>query len=453
MRNLRQIKAKWVDRYLPALLKLPGFFRHLRLRIDQLERSERKFVYLQREIQKCRAVQKQQRGGRIHVVFVCHMPGAWGKLRPVYSALKSDPAFDVTVVAVPYRHPSAARNDYKDGGMSNYLRTDEGIEAVRGYDEAKGEWLDLQDLAPDYVFFQTPYDPFPYKLTSDCVSCFARVCYVPYYGVLIYEGEVENITHPRGFFRNTSLVFVAHENERIELLKRFSEMEASNVVTVGCPTFERIQELQTVSGRAWNLPRSPAISRILWTPRWRTSEGNCHFFDYKDYFIELARSNQDVDFLFRPHPLCLKNFAATGEFSEAEQNLMVKEYASLANAGIDTSGDYHDLFLSSDILVSDMSSMIAEYFLTGKPIVYTHRTDAFNDFGRELSSGLYWARNKAELDGVLRSLRRGDDPLKERRQELIEKLYVRPTGGSSELIKTILKDRFREEAVANPPPA
>ena len=453
MRKLRQIKAKWMDRYLPALLELPAFFRHLRLRVDQLERSERKLVYLQREIQKCRAAQKQQSGARIHVVFVCHMPAAWGKLRPVYSALKNDPAFHVTVVALPYRHPNAARGDYKDGGMADYLRSEEAIEPVLGYNASTGEWLDLQHFAPDYVFFQTPYDPFPYPFTSDCVSAFARVCYVPYYGVLLYEGEVENVTHPRGFFRNASLVFVAHQAERSELLKRFPDMDASSVFTVGCPAFERIQESQTASGRAWNLPRSPASTRILWTPRWRTSEGNCHFFDYKDYFMELARKNSDIDFLFRPHPLSLKHFAATGEFPQTEQDAMVKEYASLPNAGIDASGDYHDLFLSSDILVSDMSSMIAEYFLTGKPIVYTHRTDSFNHFGRELSAGLYWARNQTELDGLLRTLRRGDDPLKEKRQELIDNLYVRPAGGASELIKTILKDRFREDAVVNPPQA
>jgi hypothetical protein len=418
--------------------------RFLRSVYRRLDEQVEMLRLLARANAQTRAMVKRQTGGQLNVVFVCHSPSLWGKLSPVFRELHGDPRFNVVLVAVPYRHNSFGNQDYHDDGIAEYLRVEEGVDPIVGFNKATGEWLDLQNLAPDYVFFQTPYDSlFPRSLTSECVSLYSRICYVPYYGILIFKGAVEEITHPVRFFRNVSLVLVGHEMEAQELLERFrGTLEADQVKMVGAPMLDYVRQSKSPEGSKWNLEQSNERTRILWTPRWRTEEGNCHFFDYKNYFMKLAQDDAQVDFLFRPHPLCLKNFLASEELSQDDCDSMLAEFKRLPNAAIDESGDYQDTFMSCDILVSDMSSMMAEYFITGKPIVYTHRVDTFNDFGSELAEGYYWVRSETELGEVLSMLRRGEDPLKVKRQEIIERMFYIPTEGSACVIKNTLKECF-----------
>jgi hypothetical protein len=410
-------------------------------RIDQQTEAVR---VTGRAAMQTRAMLKRSIHEKINVIFVCHSPSLWGKLSPVYRALNEDPNFKVSLVAVPYKHSSFSSKEYHDDGMGDYLRHVEGVDPVIGYNKDKNKWLDLQLLEPDYVFFQTPYDSiFPPTYTSEYISAYARICYVPYYGIMIYKGSVDETTHPISFFKNVSLVFVGHQIEAKELVTRFHGIWSSNqVIMAGAPMLDYVIQKRSLTNGAWNNEKVKGRMRILWTPRWHTGEGNCHFFDYKDYFIGLAKSGASIDLLFRPHPLCFRNFLKTGELNEHEYQSMLKDYEQLPNAAIDTSGAYEDTFLSSDILVSDMSSMIAEYFITGKPIVYTHRVDTFNEFGSKLAKGFYWVKNQLELDEVLSMLRRGEDPLKSKRQAIIEEMFYIPNNGSACVIKNTLQELF-----------
>ena len=186
------------------------------------------------------------------------------------------------------------------------------------------------------------------------------------------------------------------------------------------------------------------MKRILWTPRWRTSEGNCHFFDYKDYFIDFCSKHPDVDFAFRPHPLCFQNFLRTKEMSLDQLRQMEKVYEQSSNMRIDLDGDYQDTFLTADVLVADVSSLMVEFLATGKPIIYTHRVDAFNEVGKKLAGALYWVRNVDELDKTLSSLIKGVDSMKKKRLEVMKSILFLPPEGAGVRIKETLKLDFAQ---------
>jgi CDP-glycerol glycerophosphotransferase (TagB/SpsB family) len=218
-------------------------------------------------------------------------------------------------------------------------------------------------------------------------------------------------------------------------------IQDKQVVLTGHPKFDYSQCNKNISGKVWPRGLLNEVKRILWTPRWRTLEGNCHFFDYKDYFVDYCKKHQDVDFVFRPHPLCLGNFLKTGELSEDDLQRIKLEYGNSSNMSLDETGDYIDTFIASDVLVSDISSMLLEYFVTGKPIIYTHRVDTFNELGRKLSEGFYWVENSTELQETLDMLMGGNDPLKFKREELIREHLYMPEGGAGVMIKdTLLAD-------------
>jgi CDP-glycerol glycerophosphotransferase (TagB/SpsB family) len=111
---------------------------------------------------------------------------------------------------------------------------------------------------------------------------------------------------------------------------------------------------------------------------------------------------------------------------------------------VDTRGGYEDTFLSTDILISDISSLLWEFLATGKPIIYTHRMDHFNRLGRKISESFYWVRNESELKERLDGLLEGDDPLQSTRLQIAREIAFKPVGGSGNLIKEHLKRDFFE---------
>jgi len=104
----------------------------------------------------------------------------------------------------------------------------------------------------------------------------------------------------------------------------------------------------------------------------------------------------------------------TGELTEQELARLEMQYSNSLNMTLDRNGEYQDTFLTSDFLISDVSSMLVKYLATGKPVVYTHRVDVFNELGRKLSEGFYWVINSVELKENLEMLISDNDPLHEK---------------------------------------
>ena len=88
--------------------------------------------------------------------------------------------------------------------------------------------------------------------------------------------------------------------------------------------------------------------------------------------------------------------------------------------------------------MSDTSSFIADYFTTGKPIIYCHKVDTFNELSKKMSEGFYWVNNWGELKQVLDNLKNGKDELKEKRLQILKELFGTEQH-SGESIKNILK--------------
>ncbi len=389
---------------------------------------------------KARAKRKLPQKQPITVLFVCHLPALWSMFDSVYDAMIEAHDFNPIAVALPYNYSTLPEGQYKDEGAFEYLK-ERGINVIRGYDKGRGEWLDPASIDPDYVFFQQPYPFFPPMWSAEKISMFARISFVSYCPTL--EIDSPGV----GFFQYTSLFFVEHERERVAFdinFKNINWFNKERVLVTGTPKFDYLTKKAEPSGRVWKRGMRKDVKRILWAPRWRTEEGTCHFFDYKDYFSAFCKTHQDIDFVFRPHPLCFWNFLETGEMSVEELELMKAGYENSTNMVIDSTPEYVDTFLTSDFLISDFSSMAIEYLATGKPVIYTHRVNYFNEHGRSLSKGMYWVRNTRELDKTISMLLSGDDPLREKRAELIDSLIFRPKGGSGRLIIEHLRADYRK---------
>lgn len=376
----------------------------------------------------------------IRVLFICHEPTLWGMFESVYNAMDIDLDFSPLVISLPYRHPTLPEGQYKDAGMLEFC-IQRKIKAVQGYDKKRDEWLNPVTLVPDYVFFQSPYHLFPPMWSVERLSTIARVCHIPY-GITIFRGKIYDVVHPAKFFRFISLFFKENSLSIKLFTDRFMAQgwfDHNKVILSGYPKLDYLNESHEICHNIWRHGTNKDIKRILWTPRWTTSEGACHFFNYKDFFSSFCKDHPNVEFVFRPHPLCLQNFLKTGELTRNDLEHLKAEYENSFNMTLDETGDYRDTFLTSDILITDISSLMTEYYVTGKPIIYTHCVDMFNDLGRQLSEGFYWVKSSIDLERTLEMLISGNDPLKKKRTKILKTLFFMPKGGAGLQIKEAVR--------------
>jgi hypothetical protein len=367
-------------------------------------------------------------GRPTRIVFLCHMPALWSKLEPVYLEALGAADFEPIVISA-HRDAEVRRETIR-------FLTSKGVRVQEDYEPS----TDLKALKPDYVFHSVPYDHFyADNLKAAEVCRYARLCYVPYVGQLIYSSGVAETTHHSGYFKLLRLAFLADEWEKSRLLKNFGRFGyRKGIKVVGSPHAENVAAAAKcpptrVSGRP----------RVLWTPRWNTSEGNCHFFYHKNLLLEMSERGE-IDFTFRPHPLCLPHLLNTGELTQVEHDTYLERIARCAHAKFDA-GDYMQSLNEHEVFVSDMSSVLGDAFLTGKPVVYTHRVNHFNELGEFMAEGFYWARTPSELSARLLALAAGEDPLKEKRAELLKAFHAQqPRGAARRILEHIRTDRIRD---------
>lgn len=93
------------------------------------------------------------------------------------------------------------------------------------------------------------------------------------------------------------------------------------------------------------------------------------------------------------------NFINTGEMSEEDVNGFIEYCNRENNIIIDVSEEYAETFWKSDLLIADISSIIPEYFVMRKPIIYCHSNINFNyvDYACDMIKSCYEVYNSEEL--------------------------------------------------------
>lgn len=424
------------------LEKAPGVKQFLS-KLDRLDNRIKEIEYenrlLAQENIDLRLRMKKANGEKINVVFVCHRPPVWESLHSVYDALKEDPHFCVTIVAIPNKKELPGswfwHEEYESEGAEEFWKE---CGCINGYDYETKQWYDLRELKPDYVFFQQPYNVFRcLEYQSQSVSKYAKIAYVSYYALTGFDINYE--CNPADYLRDLSFYFTQNSDDQKYILNRFKMIGCSvcKAVNTGFPRYDRIRN-DSGSSEIW---KDKDSFKIIWTPRWTTNEGTCHFFEYKDKFVEFCKESEDVEFVFRPHPQAFREWESRGELSTAEREKYLEHYRN-GRMHLDQSGDYLPLLFSSDCLITDISAIMVDYFCTYKPIIYCS-TKNYNLL-ETYSEGVYAVNDWNELIQTVNQLRKGYDPLKGTRKRIVDEYIRAGKGNAGERIKDILlKDAMK----------
>jgi len=396
-------------------------------------------------IKKKAKLQNKDAETKIRLVFLCQLPEIWNKIEPVFLEALRSGRFHVTILVVPTMktNPENGIEDWDNSALSFFSTLPcEVIDAYYGVNQ----WVSLEELRPDYVFFQRPYDHYlPELYRSSVVSKYTKICYIPY-GYLETSGMVFDICLDKNFYRYVYLFFAENPYIGKASSKRFKishNFRLRKTLSLGYPSLDTMASLKDTAKGNNNFIDEDDKLKIVWTPRWTVDPdiGGSNFFKYKDKFVDFAKKNQNSYVLLRPHPLAFENFLNTGLMTSQELDAYKDSYKQSINASIDEEKDYLSTFWKSDVLVSDISSILVEYFMTGKPIIYCVGSSGFNKFTSQMAKSFYWANNWEDIEGILKELSQGNDPLKKKREELKQQLFGDDFGAaSSKIVGAIIED-------------
>ena len=87
--------------------------------------------------------------------------------------------------------------------------------------------------------------------------------------------------------------------------------------------------------------------------------------------LDFAKANTDIEIVLRPHPFLWGTLTDRNVLSVQELTSWRNAWDQLPNTFVDEDGSYAELFLATDVLVTDGISFLGEYpLISGKPTIF-----------------------------------------------------------------------------------
>jgi hypothetical protein len=322
---------------------------------------------------------------RLRVAFLLFYFEGWDAFEGSFRAMQQHPRFEPFIVAIPRK--LTGYEGWGDLKKVTRFLDNRGLRAGSDYfaldfEDSFAGLEALKNLAPDYIFLNYPWMrnyPPGYQLEN---LQWSRVCYLPYFALpLVNEPEVEGVgphmfTQPVHQFAR--LVFTPDKALTEALVA--TDRGERGVVFTGSPKLDeavtRAASVTRESAR-WPIDSAPDRLRVVWAPHHSYHEGWLNFGNFADVYkrmLRFATKHPEIDFVLRPHPFLFSTMTSRGVIKKKRMKLWRKAWNALPNTSIDKNGDFVELFVGCDLLLTDGISFLAEYPLsTGKPALFLER--------------------------------------------------------------------------------
>ena len=354
----------------------------------------------------------------LRIVFLVCESSKWTQ-QALFETLAATPGFDVsfavTLSDLGKRMPLARRAKYHAQQMECFSK----YGPVHDTLFTKPDRLrDPRSLRADLIFVQQPWgmQDVPRRLAGH-IAC-AHVSYE--LGVI--DDPATQYALPN-FHPWLWRLFVPSPTHQRIAARTVGTHSASHIVVSGSPRLEawrhqlKAQTPQTTSGPpciVWAphhsiTPRSLRLGTFAWSA---------------PVMMALARAQPQIRFKLRPHPVLWHRLDC--EKPDTAQRFR-DAWLALPNTEVSEEGDALPVLLSADALITDSASFLAEFMVTGRPILRLTRPDSvgLSEFGAALAPGFYTCSTPEELSQIFEKvILQATDPLQIIRGALAAKLCI-----------------------------
>ena len=368
---------------------------------------------------------------KIKVAFLSPLSSTWS-CDSIYRKLASDSRFDTYIIVVPFEY-GQDRNTIDTEYIANCdFFEKKKYRYIKSYDVKKKKYLTFEEAGvPDIVFQLTPHTAFmPDNFKIDSLHLNVLNVYIPYGYMIVNEYDMQFNQKSHHLFWKIFCETPLHK-------KMAMEHSLIRDINVECSGYVKMDQLLDDSkieraDNIWKIPRNKnkdEIIKIIWAPHHALVQQPSTFGTFhKNYmfFYELAKSMPGISWIVKPHPLLKNDSIHFGIFKDSlEFNEYMKRWDDLPNARTVQDGNYIDIFKTSDAMILDSVSFLAEYLFTQKPSLFlTKSSNTFNDFGQVIKESHYQTdgENFEEIKSFIYNvLIQKNDSKREIREEIYNK--------------------------------
>ena len=353
---------------------------------------------------------------KIKVVFFVQDTSVWPSLQSAYYAGASDERFAVKLVYIPFQHENS---DLAEDYLHKYH--------CMGLPILKHTEYSLTEDNPDVAIFVKPYDLIPDQFYIDDVDKVVRRCvYIPY-GMEI-GNSIESIRYQyKLILHYRAWKILCYSEQYYKRARIYSYKNARNYLKIGHPRFDLIdidlKNDQTVK-HIQKLSKGRKI--FLWNTHFTLDQNSTwgSYMVWGESILEYVKNHKDIFLIWRPHPLFFKALEKAEGMNSDKASELFASISQNENIYLDKSESYLSSFYISDAMISDASSLVPEYLVWGKPILYTPKPNGQGFFDEEIYELLYVVNSEIDISDFFDQIKKGIDIKKDERENNLDKHFI-----------------------------
>lgn len=289
----------------------------------------------------------------------------------LYRKMLEEPAFEVSIVVIPDIARGEENMFYQMQKTSKSLSSYPNV--LQSYNVEQKIFMDFSDKF-DMVCFDSPYDTMTHTFyTIGYLSKNTLTFHIPY-------GFMGNLKYDLSIFSSLEYsllwrVYVENLSNK-SLIEEYQATDIDNLCVIGFPKMDTLKDI--IEQYSPQMQRPTRRKKIIIAPHHTVysdfSLKLSNFVDFSEFFLELPLHYPQIDFIFRPHPLLFLALlrhkiyeTLKGEDTQAFIDNYLSKIEKIPNMTYQEGGDYFETFATSDALIHDCGSFIAEYLYTDKP--------------------------------------------------------------------------------------
>lgn len=400
-------------------------------RLSQLLAKTMNYVWLHGW--KYRAVARQHRrkvkelSGKqpVRVVFMAIDLALW-KYQEIYDLMASDKRFAPTILL----SPCMGRDFENDLAPLRRFFKAKNIPYV----DYTGTPIDIRkELNPDIIFYTQPYEHLLID-QYDCTHFYdLLLCYLPY-AYWTSTGKLSYDLH----FHNQAWRLYYSSKLHLEEAKKVSTNHGRNVRVAGyakADDFLKKNHQETV----WKTPDDRRRrKRIIWAPHFSIIAENSAFPPRSNFLwmaslmLDMAREYADrIQIAFKPHPALLTQLYQHKDWGREKTDEYYAQWQQMDNTQLET-GEYINLFMTSDAMIHDSGSFAVEYHYSRKPVMFISKNmdsilSTQSEFGRKAYGMHYLGKDEADIRHFIEDVvLQGHDPMRPQREQFFKDYLLPP---------------------------